>query len=321
MARVPVPVQLQVYVHTRALGLVSTGAPVPSLTPGRQSTPGSNTRGVPSTQHLQEGVTLLLDSSLTVSTRKAYEHCYTELTKFYKIYYGRDILLPLTVQECMLFVAYMHPKGYSCTTMSSYMSAVSYFHKVRSLPDNTASFVVHRMLTGARKLSPTMDTRLPVTLPLLHRLAEATNTVFTLHYESALYKAMFLLAFHAFMHISEMAVSPQAPGHALDFGDVQISSNITNVQSVQIIFRNFKHSTEPITLRIVPHPGPYCPVVHLLNYMQLRGSVPGYLFLSPTGRPVTKSAFADALRKCLQFNSLSPTSIKSHSFRIGAATR
>jgi hypothetical protein len=44
------------------------------------------------------------------------------------------------------------------------------------------------------------------------------------------------------------------------------------------------------------------------------------LFINPSGTPVARSQFTEALHGALSFVGLSPMKYKGHSFRIGAAT-
>ena len=63
-----------------------------------------------------------------------------------------------------------------------------------------------------------------------------------------------------------------------------------------------------------------CPVRAMQAYLQVRGDRPGPLFQYVTGQAVLRNDFNKELRWALLFCDLDPTTFKSHSFRIGAAT-
>ena len=63
-----------------------------------------------------------------------------------------------------------------------------------------------------------------------------------------------------------------------------------------------------------------CPVAALLTWMLQRGSPPGPLFVSASGKALTRSAFVTKLREALADAGLDPTGFSGHSFRSEAAT-
>ena len=65
---------------------------------------------------------------------------------------------------------------------------------------------------------------------------------------------------------------------------------------------------------------PLCPVVALLAYLAARGGREGPLFQHSDGRPLTKAAFVDQVRKTLALAGVDERNYAGHSFRIGAAT-
>ena len=63
-----------------------------------------------------------------------------------------------------------------------------------------------------------------------------------------------------------------------------------------------------------------CPVQLLMDYLVLRGSRPGAIFISHLGNPVSRDAFATQLKRAFRHCGLDTSKYKSHSFRIGAAS-
>ena len=63
-----------------------------------------------------------------------------------------------------------------------------------------------------------------------------------------------------------------------------------------------------------------CPVESLLNYLVVRGSKDGPLFIFKDGCPLTRQRSVTALREVLQVAGVDQSKYSGHSFRIGAAT-
>ena len=64
-----------------------------------------------------------------------------------------------------------------------------------------------------------------------------------------------------------------------------------------------------------------CPVSLIKRYMQVRPKIQGPLFCHYSGEPLTRYQFATLLQKVIRFSGFDTLStVKCHSFRIGAAT-
>ena len=72
-----------------------------------------------------------------------------------------------------LYIAFMYQQNISGSTLTTYISAISYVHKIKGLQDTTKHFMVIKALEGVRKRRPVQDTRLPITLPILNKLNAA----------------------------------------------------------------------------------------------------------------------------------------------------
>lgn len=198
--------------------------------------------------------------------------------------------------------------------MATHLSAIAFVHKLQSFPDPTDTFLVKQIMQGARKSRPQWDIRSPITHPILMRL------VISLTAESqrnqTLFRCMYLWAFFAFLRVGEMTIS-----HGNTINTLQLSNISINPQAVKVQFYHYKHSRKPAALWLHQQPrAQFCPVQALRDYLALRGSAPGPLFLNTHGKPLTHSAFTTQLKRSLAACQLSPTHYKSHSFRVGATT-
>ena len=63
-----------------------------------------------------------------------------------------------------------------------------------------------------------------------------------------------------------------------------------------------------------------CPVAAVLDFLCVRGTCPGALFVWADGRPLTRSRFAEEVRSALSQAGVDQSQYCTHSFRIGAAT-
>ena len=58
--------------------------------------------------------------------------------------YNFSVVWPVPVPHLTLFLAYCFEQGYSPATVSSYMSGISFYHKISSLQDSTSNYVVKK---------------------------------------------------------------------------------------------------------------------------------------------------------------------------------
>ena len=227
-------------------------------------------------------------------------------------------LLPLSQNTVLFFIGFLSLKGLSSSTITTYVSAIGYVHKISNLHNPTTNFLVQKVLASVNKINPSLDPRLPITLNILHQLIQALPQVVNNYYHIILLRAMFLVAFYGLMRVGEIAYSSDTenPTIALD----QITF-FRNHFVIKIKIFKYNISRRPFEILITRQPDPFvCPMVNLQLYLQMRGNAPGPLFVYQDGPVVLKSFFASKLSKCLKFLGLDTSLYKSHSFRIGAAS-
>ncbi len=93
--------------------------------------------------------------------------------------------------------------GLSGTTITCQLPAVLFIHKLSSKPDPTDKFVVKKLLVGASHLNLTSDIRSPILPPVLHKLVQSAPFVSDSKFKATMLRAMYLLAFYAFLRPSE----------------------------------------------------------------------------------------------------------------------
>ena len=229
--------------------------------------------------------------------------------------------LPLNPTTIALFISYLRARKLAASTITSYLSAISYVHKLKDLPDPTKTFLIQKLLIAVGKQrSP--DTRLPITKPVLFQLVRSLQHTNSSAAQRTLFTAMFLTAFYGFFRIGELASkSPELGKSVVQFESLSFLSTDGCIKSLKITICHFKHNTNnrPVDIIITrDSASPFCPVQAMLEYCKVRLFSPGPLFCLHN-RPVTVSQFNTQLRSCLSFCSLDSSRYKSHSFRIGAA--
>ena len=101
----------------------------------------------------------------------------------------------------MEFIAFISLRGLSHSTARSYISGISFCCKIKGLSDTTNNFVVSKMLKGFLKLNRRVDSRLPITHDLLGQIISTLPTICYTAYETALFKAVFCMAFFGFFRL------------------------------------------------------------------------------------------------------------------------
>ena len=162
--------------------------------------------------------------------------------------HGLPDTVPISELVLALFIPHLHRAEYSPATILSHISAIGYIHKLRGGSDPTTTFLFQKLLSACHKLRKQFDLRMPIDKPMLSKLLGALDFTVSGKHHRALYKAMFWLAFHAFLRIGEMTVqSANATNpNLLQWKQLEIKDT-----SLTVTFIHFKHSKgKPLTLTI-----------------------------------------------------------------------
>ncbi|XP_064645370.1 uncharacterized protein LOC135498830 isoform X2 [Lineus longissimus] len=270
-------------------------------------------------QGVADSLNVLVGGVLSESAKQSYNRAWTIYLNFCTYVLHCDCSLPLSVSDCTLFVAYLYSKNYAPATIASYLSAVCFTMKWHGYPDPSSSFLVKKLLGAAQNLKGSSDIRLPITKPILVRLLAAVPRVFPLRYQQLLVRAMFSTAFHACLRIGEMVpktCNPLYSSTCIQLGDVTVARGEATISVLR-----FKSSRTqgPQFIHLASGSAP-CPIAALTDYLSLRGTTPGPLFLAPSGAPLLRRDFDRMLKLVLAFCGLDSSRFKGHSFRIGASS-
>ena len=299
-----------------AFPLTGGGIQVLSVPCGRQTDTGaaSSLAG-----ELVEHLKLLLQFP---GSRRTYQRAWTVYATFAEQFGLSDHLtFPLSVNSVALFIAHLSTKRLAPATISTYISAISYVHKLKGYADPTKVFLIFKLLSAIESRSRP-DVRLPITLPVLRLLVDALKQ--SLFYHRTLFTAMFLTAFYGFLRIGEITCKTTSSGTSvLQHQDLSFLLHKGEVIAAKLTLTSFKHnrSGRPFYIHILQlTSSECCPVQALKSFCILRGSGSGLLFTLPDGSSVSTHHFSQALNNCLTFCGLDNSNYKPHSFRIAAAS-
>ena len=176
---------------------------------------------------------MLMEASLAPSSRQQYLRSWDKYFSFCQLI-GASAGLPTPVSLMLLFIAHMFYHGSAPSFIVSDVSAILYFNKVNGFPDAANSFIVKKVLAGARNIHTTADVRLPITEEVLTNLIRALPVVFSSRYTCVMFRAMMTL------RMGEMVPKCYKDIHTcLKMGNVTINRN-----TISIIFWHFKHSNK-----------------------------------------------------------------------------
>lgn len=190
--------------------------------------------------------------------------------------------------------------------------------------DPTQAFVARKILKGCQSLGSYKDSRLPITPEILRKILHALNHTVPLHFHRCLLRALFLLAFHAFVRLGELTTKSKVDANrVLQRCDVHFEYKGASLHGVQIVIREYKtnknHSPIIISLQAMQCSS-FCPVLALFEYLQLSKHTSGTLFQTVDAQPISYAFVSTQLKSAIKFVGLDPLLFKWHSFRIGAAT-
>ena len=165
--------------------------------------------------------------------------------------------------------------------------------------------------------------RQPITVGLLDKLRVVWVGQPT-SWEGHMLWAAASLCFFGFLRSGEITV-PSASSfdisRHLTFGNVSVDK-LHSPTTVRIRLKTSK--TDPFREGVDVFVGksgcPLCPVSALLEYLVVRGSGPGPLFMFQDGMPLTRPGFVAKVKGTLTRAGIDSSHFSGHSFRSGAAT-
>ena len=91
-----------------------------------------------------------LSQALGQNTRAVYRRAWV-LYGEYALSQNILVAIPVTGQSLFLFIVYMKKQQYAAATITSYVSAIGYVHKLAGTNDQASSFLVKKIFAGYQK--------------------------------------------------------------------------------------------------------------------------------------------------------------------------
>ncbi|XP_052805903.1 uncharacterized protein LOC128235191 [Mya arenaria] len=182
-----------------------TGRQVPSVSAphGHRLNSGART---PDHNFLNYSVCTLLNTSLAPSTMNSYRNAWKHYMAFHQLYYPQCAPLPVPVVHLTQFIATCQHRQLKPSTVTSYVSAIAYVHKIQNFPNPAEAFIVQKLLRGLWR-DGAKDKRLAFCLTDQENIISYLPSVCVNGYYAVLYKAMILVAFFGLFRIGELALS------------------------------------------------------------------------------------------------------------------
>ncbi|CAG2239286.1 unnamed protein product [Mytilus edulis] len=252
----------------------------------------------------------------TIGVRKSY----------YKIRVNKQMKADLEVWLDFLKqyngVTVITDNGLSGGTISSYISGVSYHHKIQGIQDTTKFFIIGKALEGIKRIQggKRNDIRAPITVQLLSDMISCLDKVCKNKYEAALFSAVFSVAFFGLLRVGEITTSKSKSvinGSNLTISDILVRRKVLELR---VRWSKTDQKGKSVTLLIAENGKNYCPVRLINEYLKVRPTCNNTdLFIHYTGMPLTRYQFSSILEKALHFLRISKGHFRSHSFRIGGS--
>ena len=270
---------------------------------------------------LQASARQLIFESLLVPTRIQYARTLSSYANFCGTHFPNQKVLPIQVQHVLVYIAEAYSRNLAASTIRTAISALSFVQNLVGGIEFSQNFLVVKALAGVAKTRPSKENRAPLSQSQLQALLVNAHLVVGLGYKQALFKAMFSLAFHAFLRVGEITTgsASKRSKNTLQLTDVVLSKQPL---AVTISFRDYKHKvpgSPSFLLKIIGDGSNTCVVGMLATYLHVRGYSQGPLFCTEDGKAVSRNYFCDVLRDILGICG-GETRLKPHSFRIGGAT-
>ena len=142
----------------------------------------------------------LLQDSYHSSTMSKYQKNWHDFSRFSSLY---NIKSPSKTEHVALYISHLHRIGYKVSTIHSILSGLSFRYKITNEPDPTKSFLINRLLIGAKKSESKVPQLKPIRKILLFSIVDNIRFTMKITCKQTLLKALFILAYSACLRIGE----------------------------------------------------------------------------------------------------------------------
>ena len=89
-----------------------------------------------------------MSSALAPSSKRTYARAISVYKDFVVNIYKSNQFFPTPIATILTFIAYLHNLKMSASSVTTYVTALSFVNKLRYSVDPTSSFIVKKMLAG-----------------------------------------------------------------------------------------------------------------------------------------------------------------------------
>ena len=171
---------------------------------------------------LQTQLERTLIASIKPTTNQAYQHHWQSFHDFIRTHLHLQPTVPSDINHICLFIIHLANSNLSHATIRTYLTAISFAHKMANLVDPTTAFIINKTLQGIRNLhhQPTSQ-RLPITKTILHSLLQSLPYAVITRNEHILWHAFYLVTYHACLRAGEITLSKN-PANVIQFSQVVV---------------------------------------------------------------------------------------------------
>ncbi len=264
----------------------------------------------------------LLSSTLRPSTNVQYQ-CHLQAGyDFITQHLGQLWILPLRVDSLAAFLVYLFQSGNSYSTIRTYVSALSYYHNIRSLWDPTKLFYIRKLLLGIKNNSSRTNALKPISKEILHRMILMLKFGCDGIYDQIMYKAIMLIMYYGCLSVGEALVTDHNSDHTLTSESVKAVYRQGQLAAYLIQFHSYKHqnvSSRAVKLQKTCQ-DQFCPVIALKQYLLIRPKLSGVLFIDGVANPVNRTMLVRVMKKVLIQANLDPANFGTYLFRVRRTT-
>ena len=224
---------------------------------------------------------------------------------------------PLDPLVVAAFISYSNIQGLGSKTITSCVSGLNYFQKSLNAQDLMTYPLIKKALKGLRKSGIKTTPKPAIDISSLEKLMAATEMCLKDMFEIKLMKCYMAVQFFGLFRVSELLGDVRLHIPAVKYEDFLISQDKLRLELAQYKHSAGKGAHIEVCSQTIET---ICPIKLMNDYLQLRGTRPGPLFLLGNGKPLSKQALATRFRRCCAAAGLPPRRFSSHSLRIGAAT-
>ena len=147
-----------------------------------------------------------MQASVAPGTLAAYQHHWDQYNNFLHNTLNKQASAS-NPQDVLLFATHLHTQGKMPSTITTYLSAISFYYKLQDVPDPTSTFVCEKFLCGLKKFSAPSNQLQPVTIHILNALLMANHSHNPSSYTQVLLASVMTLMYFGCLRIGEVAIS------------------------------------------------------------------------------------------------------------------